>query len=487
MKKLITFFLTFCLTVLFFNPSKAIDASMSYATFKTSESGFVEVFLHIVGQTTHFATRDSVNFQSEVEVLILFKQGEKIAHFDKFALKSPVITLEDPMPNFIRQNRYALPDGEYSLEVEIKDQNKPDQIAKVKDNFSLNYSGAKLHQSDIQLIGNFKPATDKNIFTKHGYYMEYLPFNYIHHNQHTLTFYSEIYGTDKYIKDDFAVRYFIETAPSNPNMKPVTMLIGHKRLKPQVVNPLIVNIDIGEVPSGNYNLVVEVRSRKDSLLSSEKAYFQRSHPYLNLSMKDYKKVPSSNSFVDIMNEGELKYALSALFPITASTSKPELENVLKSKDINIKKSYLLSFWATKDPKTPKQAFDKYMIEVHKVNTKFSAPGEVGYRSDRGRVYLQYGPPSRILSEESDPSAPPYEIWDYQNFSKNQNQAKFVFFDPSLSGRYELLHSTARGEFNDPQWQRKLYKNNPQKNGNFIDDTDVQDDFGRHGGRNFRDF
>ena len=96
-----------------------------------------------------------------------------------------------------------------------------------------------------------------------------------------------------------------------------------------------------------------------------------------------------------------------------------------------------------------------------------------------------------MQVEEDPSAPPYEIWSYNEFPQTlQNNVKFIFYNPSLApGDFVLLHSTARGELNNPNWERDLYKNAPnqQDSGNFIDGTGVQDNFNRNAGRFFRDY
>jgi hypothetical protein len=69
----------------------------------------------------------------------------------------------------------------------------------------------------------------------------------------------------------------------------------------------------------------------------------------------------------------------------------------------------------------------------------------------------------------------------------QQEVKFVFYDPDLAGNnYILLHSTMRGEINNPQWKRELYKNSPQKSGNFIDNTEPIDQMGRTIDANFSD-
>ena len=87
-----------------------------------------------------------------------------------------------------------------------------------------------------------------------------------------------------------------------------------------------------------------------------------------------------------------------------------------------------------------------MVDI--VQERFGSVQVKGYRTDRGRVYLQYGQPNDILEIPSDPVTLPYEIWHYY-YLDNQSNVKFVFYDPALVGNdYELLHSNKYGEPHD---------------------------------------
>jgi hypothetical protein len=100
-----------------------------------------------------------------------------------------------------------------------------------------------------------------------------------------------------------------------------------------------------------------------------------------------------------------------------------------------------------------------------VNKLYSAMGVKGYATDRGRVYLQYGPPNIISDETQDPSAYPYQIWHYyrlvdqrnHEIPQEQSNRKFVFYaKESATNNYILLHSDAIGELSQPQWQAMLH-------------------------------
>ena len=80
----------------------------------------------------------------------------------------------------------------------------------------------------------------------------------------------------------------------------------------------------------------------------------------------------------------------------------------------------------------------------------------GWRTDRGRVLLLYGVPDEIERFPYSAENKPYEIWKYFSI---QGGVIFVFVDKRELGRYELVHSTARGELNDPEWERWIRPTN----------------------------
>jgi len=62
----------------------------------------------------------------------------------------------------------------------------------------------------------------------------------------------------------------------------------------------------------------------------------------------------------------------------------------------------------------------------------------------------YGVPSEIERFPSDLENKPYQIWYYNEI---EGGVKFYFVDKTGFGSYELVHSTARNELQDINWQR----------------------------------
>jgi GWxTD domain-containing protein len=133
-----------------------------------------------------------------------------------------------------------------------------------------------------------------------------------------------------------------------------------------------------------------------------------------------------------------------------------MKNVRTSTDMTGMQQFFFSFWARRDGKNPEKAWLAYKVEVAKADYNFKTPVKKGYQTDRGRVYLAYGPPNVRSQQYNEPASYPYEIWQYYTLNNSQRNRKFVFYSPDMvSSDFFLLHSDALGEFNNPQWRVDL--------------------------------
>jgi GWxTD domain-containing protein len=485
MKKFVlTMITSLCFTLGLF----AIDASVSFATFKTPDNPYIEVYLHIAGQTVAFKEMPDSLYQANVEVVILFKQGEVIVKFDKYALNSP---LTKNRIDFIDLKRFALEPGDYNLVVAVSDLNEKGNAKEYNTDFSIGFPEAEICQSGLTLLSSYTKAEpgQNNMFVKNGIKMEPLPFNFYSRHASRLIFYNEVYNSEQALGEDYLVSYSVEPA-NKENAKPI--MIGHKRQKPAPIVPVLIGIDITELPSGNYNLIVEVRDRTKGLLSSKTVFFQRSNPFLEEAPIELVDFDVKEEFVQMLDAEELEYSLRALTPKMPQNDVETVNTMIKKEDLERQRLYLFSYWAGQSPNNPKAAYDKYMEVARAVDQLYDSGFRHGFETDRGYYYLKYGQPDDMEMRDQEPSAPPYEIWTYYEFPyTNQNNVKFVFYNPSLSpGDYVLLHSTAIGERSNPSWLRELYRDAPanELNGNDpFGGTDVMDNFNRNASRVFRDY
>lgn len=466
---------------------QALDASVSYATFKSPTQSFIEIYVHVAGKTVTYKPIGDSTYQATMEVVLLFKQNDEIVKFDKFNLNSPI---SKRAIDFVDVKRYGLADGEYQLVIALKDVNQEGNAKEYKTTIKLDYNDTGIQQSDIQLLAGFKKAEtgDNSTFIKNGIVMEPLPYNFYGRRASSLNLYTEFYGTDQVLNDDFLVSYSIEKIENGKNEM---ISIGHKRKSPKPVIPFLKQIDISKLPSGNYNLVVEVRNRTKELLSKKSIFFQRSNPMLQEEELMLADVNMEEEFVNNLNAEQLEYSLRAIVPIMPQGDVEMVNIMINKKNLEGQRLYLFNHWTKTSSTNPEFAYRKYMEVAEAIDKQYDSGFRHGFETDRGYFYMKYGQPDDIELRDTEPSAPPYEIWTYYEFPRtNQNNVKFVFYNPTLSpGDFELLHSTAIGERNNPTWQRDLYREVPNEinSSDYFGDDGMQDNFNRNADRVFRDY
>lgn len=465
--------------------SSALDVSVTYASFQNYEQSYIELYYHVFGRSVSYRKVDSINFQGNVDVLITFSQGEQIVKYDKYRLNSPIDTVAR---NFYDCKRYSLQPGLYDINIEFVDSGDSTNRNKYETAFEMAAPTEGVGQSDITLLRNYYPSTDENVFVKHGYFLEALPYNFCDKHQNNLIIYNELYNTDKAIGADYLLSYYIERIGQNDKTEMVQ--IGHSRKKPVPIDVILLKMDITELKSGEYNIVVEVKDRDKKLLSKKRLPFVRSNPYLDVNRLTISNEDVKASFVERLDSIVLRYSLKAIAMNVPDRDVEVVNLIIQNGKIDAMRRYIFAHFIGLNPNKPQDEYVKYMKIARSVDANFKSGFGYGFESDRGRIYMKYGAPNDIVSEDQDPSAPPYEIWIYNHFpTTRQSNVKFLFYSPSLALDYRLLHSNAIGELNDPQWQLKLYSQSPGdiQGGNYIDGTQMQQGVNRNASRWFSDF
>ncbi|MFN0216306.1 MAG: GWxTD domain-containing protein [Saprospiraceae bacterium] len=479
---------TASLLVAMFSYAQALDLGVSFAAYNTPEGNpYVEVNLEIPGVSILYKKGEGEKLQASAEILIMIKKGDEVIAYEKYNIQSPLV---DAPQSLIDVKRLPVPEGDYELEVIVQDLNAIENKDSFRTPLKVRFP-PDLHLSEIQLLRSFKRDEGSGPFNKNGFYLEPLPFNFYDQSTSRLAFYGEIYHSNKSITDaDYLIRYFIEEEKGNGIKTLVST--GSQRKRPTDIDALLVQMDISKLESGNYSLTVEARNIANDLLASRNLTFQRSNPYLHLKESDITDESLAQQFTQNLDEKQLKYTLAALSPIVLGEDAEVLNAVNRDKDLKNKRYFIFRHFIREDPNDPEAAYKRYMALANSVHEKFKSGFRYGFETDRGRAYLRFGAPDDLVHVEDEPGASPYEIWIYYNFPKTrQSNVKFLFYNPSLAGEdYITLHSTARGEIQDPKWERKLYGRNLTEyvdGDNYNDATGVQRNFGRRAKEYFTDF
>jgi len=435
-------------------PAKAIEVFVTNSVFHAPEIGtYVETDIFITSTSIQFAKQASGKQKGSVEVSLVYKQGEQIITFDKYLLHSVETDDTNSFANsLIDKKRFALAPGSYTLEASFRDMNKENNSTKKNRAVFIAFDATKVELSDIAMIDTFYASTEENLYTRNGYYMVPQVLNYFPDGINKLTFYAEVYNTDK-LNDETAVIVTVKKFKENTV---VGNLSYSRKIPASAVNVVFSEFDISGLYTGNYNLTMEMRNRKNELLALKQLFFQRSKE-IEATPESLAKLFVENTFVEAMTTESSEYHLKSILPLTDVNESKKIHSLLKDGTLLDKQRYFLLFWMNRNASDPAAAWQEYSKEIKMVNDNYGTTIYYGFQTDRGRVRLQYGAPTDILNSQREPGALPYEIWTYNQIANGQTNVKFVFFNQDLvTNTYELIHSTANGEIRNDQWQRIIY-------------------------------
>jgi GWxTD domain-containing protein len=177
------------------------------------------------------------------------------------------------------------------------------------------------------------------------------------------------------------------------------------------IQGLLISLAIEQVPLRACELALSIHQGKNKV--ELKKPFRMLWPDMPFSLRD------------------VDYALNALRYIT---SEKEVDSLRRGSPEERLRN-LENFWKAKD-KTPSTAFNEIMAEYYRrVDHAIRSFGMLretdGSRTDRGRIYILYGPPTRTERTLS-PTDAYQEAWTYESIRK-----RFIFVDQRKTGNYVL--------------------------------------------------
>ena len=330
---------------------------------------------------------------------------------------------------------FSLKPGEYQVAMAVEDiygdaHGTADAMLTVED-----FETASLSSSGILFASRVEPAAGEGRFVRNGW--EVVPrTTRIYKLGDPVPFYHELYnlspGADP---GAFDVRYALLSGDGVP----VGDTVDHRFKKGGESAVLIDSISTEGLEAGRY--LFEVQSRD-----------------LDNKLQTRRRTP-----VMLQQEGEAgeeltddqKRSLTFYRHIKWVAEEKDLKvyddlNTLESRD-----KFLKVFWKKLDP-TPYTPVNEMLVEhirrMRYSDNNFSGGQRTeGYDTDKGRVYVKYGPPSDREYRSAVDSVKPYEIWTYQS----QGTYEFIFRDRRGLGVYELVHSTYPGELYNPEWPNEI--------------------------------
>ena len=206
----------------------------------------------------------------------------------------------------------------------------------------------------------------------------------------------------------------------------------------------VIAMDFMTFPEDVYTLDVNVKDTQTGMEASSSAVFEIVQP------------PPPPPPVTTLTEEQAKRGQRMLRILAAKRERDLYDNL----DLEGKTEFLIAFWRMRDP-TPETPENESMMVF---NERFSyADYQLGgAESDRGSVFIRYGQPEEIDRHDTDNVMKSFQVWYYTegvegdpSRTSDGGRHFFVFGDRRGIGRFELVHSSARGELFNPNWRQDL--------------------------------
>ncbi|HTO94350.1 MAG TPA: GWxTD domain-containing protein, partial [Bacteroidota bacterium] len=391
---------------------------------------------------------DSAGWSGGGQVTVLGKSHDTLVFGNRWIVPAHVADTAGAVRgmNMVGVFQVQLRKGDYALAMICRDRLAPSRADSVTVPFSVVPPATdRVALSDIEFAASIRAGSKESPFYKNT--LEVIPdVGGLYNETQTCFFYLEAYnlltGTDR---SDYTARTVVYDAVGK---EIVTRERQRRRAAESAV--LVDQIAAARFRSGTYSLVVALQdSAKHVLAQASRKFFV---------------------FKQTLGVDSTLLSLGSSLPMAAyaTMEEPELDRDFKwsryelsdaeqsqFKQLNgadVKRKFLSDVWRRRPP----GAREVYMSRVEHANESFGMLGREGYRTDRGRVYIVYGPPDDIERHPNESDTKPYEIWTYNNI---QGGVEFDFLQRIQGSDYELVNSTHRNELHDANWMQYAQQTN----------------------------
>ena len=432
------------------------------ATFRyTEDQALVELYLSLRAETLPFAAA-AEGFEATVPTHVVVRpvaqaapsSAEVTPAFDQtlpFAYALADTAALSSSQVFVEQLRMAVAPGEYEVDVTLL----PEGQAEVKALLNLtvpDYAGAEgTSISAIQLATAIQPSTDPtNPLTKSGLMIRPNPDAFYGGAGATLSYYTEVYSPPSDTDTYTLVSFVAESAGG-------AALPAHETRLARAARPVDVvagQIDVSTLPSGIYHLRLVALNEANEAVAEQTKRFFVINPDVERALSAADMMSYEETLYAAMGEEELELNIRHARVIATAREEAQIAALATDED---RRRFLVSFWTARDEDerpSINDARQTFYGRLRTVMANYSEFGQEPYETDRGRIYLTYGPPSEIDRRPFEADLLQHEIWSYENIP-GEGRSLFVFVDRYSSDRYELLHSNVTGESSVLDWQNEL--------------------------------
>lgn len=414
-----------------------------FARFRGDEKNmFVEVYYSIPQYSITYK-RDEAGLRGGVDVTIMIMQKDSMVYGDRWVVPHIVKDtsgIQSGM-NLVGLTSIGLPEGEYTLKMIGRDKHNLSRKDSLTMRLPLKMVGEdRMTISDIELATNIKQQGNKTSpFYKNT--LEVVPSpEGVYGEDQKLFYYAEAYNLlAGGVRGEYVVKSVVFDAIGRE-------VISRERVRKRASESsvLVDNVAVEQFKSGTYTLAIGLldSTRKVISTTGKKFYVYNRKLGVDSSLYTSMKSGSLSEYAGV-EEPELNREFEWARYEATDTEKGQFKAL---KGAEAKRKFLADFWQRR----PFEFKQEYLKRVAYANATFNIMQRQGYLTDRGRVYITYGPPSDYDRHPNESEYRPYEIWTFQDI---QGGVLFAFVQRSPGGDYELVHSTHRNELHDENWMQ----------------------------------
>jgi len=441
-----------------------IQPSVDVAQFfdANSNTSYLEIYYAIPEAGVMYIPGERGQYHCQLVLDIQISLNEKLWTNKVWKIEKTVedTSLVNAGSQLVDVLRYFIDEyGDYNISMHVKDMHRPDRIDSVSVAFTaLKFSKDRIQISDVELASHIQrvAGVSESNLIKNNYKVVPSPGGMFGQASSNIYYYFEAYNLLEHIPGD---KYFAVCRVLNPSGNEVEGVGLTYRTKKKLYDSSmeIGMVNVANLPSGKYKLVYGLADASKTMLANKNKIFYVYNPQIQV-VDEFRD--SRFGTLDGLTEEELDEEFKRMIFINTKHDR-EFYSDLKTADG--KQKFIIEIWSrpNEDVLPPEMFREQYLGRSTYASDKYKSVFSKGWKSDRGRVFVLYGAPSDVERFPSTESAIPYQVWQYDKL-RGQARVQFVFADMQGFSKYELLHSSLRGERNNPDWKSYVFRGSSEK-------------------------
>ncbi len=438
--------------------AQPLHVAIDYSTFRyDSNSTYMEFHYSFDMTGLKLARKDTLFADTLLFRVSMSKEGhDSTRYYD--AWQVPVNTSDTAAANLrhalVGQIGIAIPPGNYSMLLEMSDRNDSSSMDSVTERIMVpTYSFDKLQTSDIELCSEISAGdpSQQGAFYKNTYNVVPNPKLVYGAGLPIIYYYVEVYNIpDTPVDSLFTVQYEVRDAFGQVRKdRTVT------RKKFGATSVEVGTVNGSDLKTGSYTFIFTVVDSAANTYATSSRRFFVYNPGLGAPESAGSSLAGASVLSTVFATMGMEQVNKEFEEARYISTPKEKEQFRELQSLPAKRQYLYDFWKKRDSNPESGVYSvrtQYLQRVAYANDNFRVGSREGWRTDRGRVYIVYGPPDQIDRHPNEGNLKPYEIWYYNSI---QGGVTFDFIDRTGFGNYQLVNSSARDEIHDDNWQQYL--------------------------------